>query len=126
MHTAIKVLNHSNPKLGDLVEVVGVTSSGKTQLLHFVAADALSKSNNTGKPAVCWFDLNGGLCLKRLKQMIAQQKHNLGDTDEGRVLAGLRIYHPENMLALCSSLHALLRFLDSPDGENGLWSMCNY
>lgn len=120
VQTAINVLNHSNPKLGDLVEIVGVSSSGKTQLLHHVAADALSKSKDDAKPVVCWFDLNGSLCLKRLQQMIAAKKwKGVTEISGDHILSALRVYHPDSTLALCSSLHSLLPFLETAEGENG-------
>lgn len=123
--TGIGVLDCSNSdvKAGDLVEVVGVTSAGKTQLLHAIASRALSSSESTGKPEVCWFDLNGGLDIERLRRMIQTSKRSVHGIDvdlEPDNLSALLVYHPETTLALCSSLHALLSFLETAEGANGL------
>lgn len=122
--TGIGVLDNSNSgvKAGDLVEIVGVTSAGKTQLLHAIAARALSSSGSSGKPEVCWFDLNGGLDIDRLRRIIQTPQHNVHgiDLDQERdQLSRLFVYHPENTLALCSSIHALLSFLETAEGANG-------
>lgn len=110
--------------VGELVEVVGVSSAGKTQLLHVLAATALQDAERLHKPVVCWFDLNGGLDLKRIKQMKGKPKKNThGIVQEGAddEIPGLRVYHPGNTLALCSSLHALLSFFSTPEGSQGLF-----
>lgn len=125
--TGIGVLDNPiehRARVGELVEFVGVSTAGKTQLLHTVAATALLNAKGSQKPVVCWFDLNGGFNLSRLTQLIGQRKRNIYGMDEGGSCdpaTGLLLYNPESTLAMCASLHSLPSFMSTSEGSNG-WS----
>lgn len=60
MSTGLSVLDGgAGVRAGELVEVVGASCAGKTQVLHAVAAGALARGRG-----VCWVDLGGVLIAR--------------------------------------------------------------
>lgn len=107
-------------QLGHLVEVVGARAAGKTQLLHFLAARALCcvDAEENARPHVCWFDLNGGLDVERMADMIREMGGGeCGDATHR--MHGLSVYRVESTLALCAGLNALIEFAEEKEGERG-------
>lgn len=125
INTGIGVLDKPEEhrvRLGELVEFVGVSTAGKTVLLHTVAATALLNAKSEQKPVVCWFDLNGGFDLSRLMRIIGQPSKNMYGIQQRQgcdPASGLILYYPESTLAMCSTLHAMPSFLSTDEGSNG-------
>lgn len=107
-------------QLGHLVEVVGASAVGKTQLLHSLTARALLRADGEGvvMTHVCWFDLNGGLDTRRIADML--RRMGGGEVDDvAQRMRGLAVYRVENTLGLCAGLSALDEFLRQKEGELG-------
>jgi RecA/RadA recombinase len=110
---------------GALVDVVGPSRSGKTALLHRVAAHALVAVG------VVWVDLNGGLDLDLLARSTAAPDTTTSEAllppDPNAVMKGrlsrLHVYKPESSLALLCTLHSLHNFLESKLGSRGMFSL---
>lgn len=108
---------------GHLVEVVGASSSGKTQILHTVAAKSLTELGNGHSVKVCWFDLNGGFDEQRLRKIITE-KGNLNGNGTNRsgtsdLLRRFSVYYPKTTAAMCASLQQLPDFVRTPEGAAG-------
>lgn len=126
--TGLQLLDQLNEKAifhGDLVEIIGASSVGKTRLLHFITAEILANvetnSNGKGKPKVCWYDLNGGLDVRLLRSMIPKPPDV--DDDASRSLNhdpldSLLVYYPKSSFAMCASLHSLPKFLQTDEGSS--------
>lgn len=109
-------------RLGQAVEVVGSSQSGKTQMLHLIAAHALLRQNfNERGVRVCWFDLGGGLDPLRLRQLMRLALTNDDPRTNSAVngISGMQVYHPDNTLALAAALRKLPEFLKSDEGASG-------
>lgn len=124
VETGLRILDAAKHRvqLGHLIEVVGASAVGKTQLLHVIAARALRGvyGEGIGRPRVCWFDLNGGLDVRRMATMI--QGMGGGECDDIRQrIHGLAVYRVESTLALCAGLNALDEFSGEREGERGVF-----
>ncbi|KAI0564485.1 DNA repair protein XRCC2 [Gracilaria domingensis] len=122
--TGVGILDEveQNPvRLGSLVDVSGVTTGGKTQLLHVITAHILLNHSNEEGAIVCWFDLNRGLDPNRLRHLMRLKRRKSSaldsDDDQNDDLKGLKIYYPSSTIAMCSSLHALEEFISTEDGK---------
>lgn len=117
VRTGLPVLDETRDmpvRLGSLIDVTGVSLSGKTQVLHLVAAQALLNRTCENGPVVCWYDLNRGLDPNRLRQMIKlKQRQGKGDVRDrdNADLDGLLVYRPSSTLSLCASIHSMKKFL---------------
>lgn len=124
VRTGLAVLDETRDmpvRLGSLIDVTGVSLSGKTQVLHFIAAYALLNRTCGNGPVVCWYDLNRGLDPNRLRQMIISKQRQGGSNVTERDISdldGLLVYRPSSTLSLCASIHDLKRFL-SAEGAGG-------
>ncbi|CAN8076850.1 unnamed protein product [Agarophyton chilense] len=107
-------------RLGSLVDISGVSMSGKTQLLHAITAHILLKHPGGTRPSVCWFDLNRGLDPNRLRHLMRSKRcKSPSASSDAHIdgLHGLSVYYPFSTIAMCSSLHALLDFISTEEGE---------
>lgn len=133
--TGLRILDELSPAAmvrgGSLIEIVGTTHSGKTRLLHLIAAQTLLRSieagenskartstttghrNRTGaninvalvKPVLCWYDLNGGLDIVFLYRLL--HSHTQCATRSRQLLSRMNVYNIDTVLQLCKSLHEL-------------------
>lgn len=139
VETGLRILDDLSPAAtvrgGSLIEIVGTTHSGKTRLLHLLAAQTLLRSctvesgvshnkarpssttrshrNNTDatinaavvKPVLCWYDLNGGLDIVFLYRLL--HSHTRCATRSRQLLNRMNVYNIDTALQLCKSLHDL-------------------
>lgn len=113
-------------RIGNLVDVVGANMSGKTQLLHSIAAQAITNNTSRTQPNVCWYDLNGGLDTELLQRLVQKKRVLLNQQPSAGFLRELIVYSPDNTTALCASLHALPSFLNSKDGESSKFHLLSF
>lgn len=129
--TGIQVFDqviHFPVRLGQLVEIIGVSSAGKTQVLHSIAAEVLARSENA-QAKLCWFDLNGGLDTDRLCHLIHRKQGLPGEpqrSERERLLSGLMLYHPQSTPALTLTLQSLPNYWASKEGAGGLFLLNLY
>lgn len=113
-----------------VVEITGNSSSGKTRLLHLLAAKTLlmkadsDKQDNTTppKPRVCWYDLNGGLDINYMVKILSKhiQSANRDVDSEAAsldMLSHMNVYTTDSLLQLCASLREMCEFLRTSEGS---------
>lgn len=119
--TGLRVLDGEEAhaiKRGSVIDIVGVSSSGKTKLLHSIVAHALASPlpQQPLRPRVCWFDLNGGLDVNFLQKILARR---LSRRDQEYALNALRVYRPSATVAMCKAISHLPKYFCSPEGCDG-------
>lgn len=135
VETGLHILDELSPAAmvrgGSLIEIIGTTHSGKTRLLHLIAAQTLLRfseadenieartsttrghRNSTDaninpafvKPVLCWYDLNGGLDIVFLYRLL--HSHTRCATRSRQLLSRMNVYNIETALQLSKSLHDL-------------------
>lgn len=90
-------------RAGSLIDIVGYSRSGKTRLLHLIAAYALT--NGVMGSKCYWYDLNDGLDINFLCELIKQRMNDV-ELNINKILKRLHVFKVENSSELWKSLYS--------------------
>eukprot|EP00753_Platysulcus_tardus_P002902 PLAT12023.1.p1 GENE.PLAT12023.1~~PLAT12023.1.p1 ORF type:complete len:290 (-),score=66.52 PLAT12023.1:79-921(-) len=97
-------------RAGQLVEVVGRSGTGKTQLMLTVTANVLAAEPDA---TVVWLDCRLQFDVKRLAELLRQRVEGGGEAAVRSALARCRVFRLHSSLQLMVTLHAVVSLASS-------------